>query len=208
MNVTVAGRRGVALTALAVAFGAAGCSGGNSTVATGSSTSRTATIGAASPSESTAAGGSGSSQQAQAYQAAVKTYNDYWQGLENALATHGDPTRMARIARADAFSYAVTVARYATSKGYTLKGHIDNVYVRPTGFILGGTTKKPSRVTLTSCQDLSENSYVDKSGRSVPRDADAAKFVKFDSTVVNFSSSLTKDWQVDGLKTTVVKSCA
>ncbi len=206
MSVTVAGRAPVVLAALAVALGAAGCSGGGSATSTSPSTSTTATIGGAtSPSASPSP--SATDRQAQAYAAAVKTYNDYWQGLENTLATRGDPTRLARIARADAFSYAVAVAREASSQGYTLKGRITNVYVKPTAFVFGGTTKNPSRVTLTSCQDLSTNSYVDKSGRTVPKGADAAQFVKFDARVVNFSSSLTEDWQVDGLKTTVVKSC-
>ena len=206
MSVTVAGRGPLVLAALVVALGAAGCSGDGSATSTSPSTSTTATIGGAtSPSASPSP--SATDRQAQAYAAAVKTYNDYWQGLENTLVTHGDPTRLARIARADAFGYAVAIAREASSQGYTLKGHLTNVYVKPTGFVFGGTTKNPSRVTLTSCQDLSTNSYVDKSGRTVPKDADAAKFVKFDAKVVNFSPSLTKDWQVDGLKTTVVKSC-
>lgn len=204
---TSVGRRAVVLAALTVAFGAAGCSGGSAASQSGTATSKTATIGGTSPSPSTTPSASPSDQQAQAYAAAVKTYNDYWSGLERALATKGDPTRLARIARAGAFSYAVGVAREASSKGYTLKGHIQNVYVRPSTFVYGATTKNPSRVSLTSCQDLSTNSYVDKSGKKVPRDADAAKFIKFDATVVNFSPSLTRDWEVDQLKTTVVTSC-
>jgi hypothetical protein len=148
-----------------------------------------------------------SDQQAQAYAAAVKTYNEYWSRLANVLATHGDPTQLGRIARADAYSYAATVAQYASSNGYTLRGHFKNVYVKPTSFVYGGTTKNPSRVMLASCQDLSANSYVDRSGRRVPRGADAARFVKFEAKVVNFSPSVTKDWVVDDLKTTAVSSC-
>src|SRR5215210_3861447 len=139
MSGTVAARRAVgrrvaALAGVAVAVAAAGCSG-TSSASPSTSISTTATIGGSSPSPSATPSASPSGQQAQALAGAVKAYNEYWSRLENVLATHGDATRLGRIARANAYSYAATVAQYASSRGYTLRGHFKNVYVKPNSFV-------------------------------------------------------------------------
>jgi hypothetical protein len=213
MSVTVAGRRavgrgGVALAGVAVALTAAGCNGASSASQSTSSTSTTATVGGSSPPPSATPSASPSDQQAQAYGAAVKTYNEYWAGLEQILKTGGDPLKIRPVARGEAFSYAIAVSREASASGYRIAGTLSNVYVRPSDFTFGGTTKNPSRVKIQGCQNVGSAHYVDRNGKPVPTAPGAAKSVRVDATVVNFSPVLNKNWVLDDLKTTAVKSCS
>jgi hypothetical protein len=213
MSGTVAGRRAVgrgvvALAGVAVAVAAAGCNGAGSSSPSTSSSSTTATIGGSSSSPSATPSASPSDQQAQAYTAAVKTYNDYWTGLERILKTGGDPLKIRPLARGEAFSYTIAVSREATASGYKIAGSLSNVYVRPSEFTFGGTTKNPSRVKIQGCQNVGSAHYVDRKGRPVPTPSGAAKSVRFDVTVVNFSPAVNKNWVLDDFKTTAVKACS
>lgn len=213
MNATDGAMRGrgrhAAVFAVATALVLGACGGGSSSTQGSGTPSTTATISGSSPSASASATPTPrpSDQQAQAYAAAVKVYRQYWGDLFAIINNGGDPTRMRSISRGAALSYAIQVADGAISRGYKVRGSISDVYLKPTGFNFGGTAKKPSVVTLATCRDLSTIGYVDAKGKPVPRSPGAAKFVRYDYTVVNSSPSLTKAWQLQGIKSTVVKSC-
>ncbi len=212
MNATLVGPRRLGartcvLAVAAVALAASGCGGGSSTSQQAPTASTTATIGGSSPTATATPTPSATDQQAQAYAAAVKTYGRFWRDLVSVINKPGDPTSLGGIARGEAFSYAVQVGRGAISRGYRVRGTVTDEYVRTVSFRFGGTTDKPSVVVLQSCQDLATASYVDAKGRPVPRSASAAKFLRFDVTVVNFSPSVTQNWALDGFKTTAVTSC-
>ena len=207
MSATVADRGSLVLAALVVALGAAGCSGDGSATSTSPSTSTTATIGGAtSPSASPSP--SATDRQAQAYESALKTYNAFWTQFTDILRKQSEPLALRPIARGEAFSYAVQTARDAKAQGQRLSGSVSHLKLEPKSFAYGGTTQKPTRVQLQDCQDLSTAQFVDRNGKQVTRDADSARFVRFDVTMVNFSPSLVNEWQVDGFKTTAVTSCS
>ena len=197
---------GVACLALAGATALSGCSGSASSSSSAPITTA-ATIGGSSASPSSSPSPSASDQQAQAYAAAVAVYKQYWKRLVETVNKRLEPTLMRDIARGEAFGYGVQLARNAKAQGYKIQGIVSDTYVRPTGFTFGGTTDKPSTVTLQSCQDLSNAGYVDAQGKAVPKDPNGPKFVRFDTTVTNFTPSLTSEWLLDDFKTTPVKSC-
>jgi hypothetical protein len=213
MNATLVGPRRLGartcvLAVAAVALAASGCGGGSSTSQQAPAASTTATIGGSSPTATATPTPSATDQRAQAYAAAVKTYNEYWSTFARILRTGGDPTVIRGISRGEAFNYAVQTGRSVDNKGYRLKGRISHAYITPEGFVYGGSTKKPSRVRIRDCQDLRTAQFVDRQGKLVKREAGAATFVRFDVSMVNFSSSIDTEWQLDDFKTTAVESCS